>query len=93
MQPTDCTAIKYNNGYRVLPDMENSVENQENTTVNCLIVSNGEELVKDSLNPHISYLRATRTQGVTVCFSNILSQISQKPHPFSLKQKKNNDLC
>lgn len=86
-----CRASKYDNGYGVLPDMGNSAESREDTTVDCLIVSNGERLVEESPNPLISYLRATGSQGVTVCFSNSLSQISQKRYPFSLKQRKNNE--
>lgn len=90
-QPMDCRAIKYDNGYGVLPDMGNSAESLEDTAIDCLIVSNGERLVEKSPNPFISYLRATGSQGVTVCSSNILSQISQKRYPFSLKQRKNNE--
>lgn len=41
-QPMDCRAIKYDNGYRVLPDMGNSAESPEDTAVDCLIVSNEE---------------------------------------------------
>lgn len=91
VQPMDCRAIKCDNGYGVLPDMGNSAESREDTAVDCLVVSDGERLVEESPNPLISYLRATGSQGVTVCFSNILSQISQKRYPFSLKLRKNNE--
>lgn len=75
MQTVVCRAINYDNGYGVLPDMGNSAES---LPVGCLMVSNGERLAEESPNPPISYLRATGSQGGTVCFSNILSPISQK---------------